>query len=129
MMAGVKGADTKPELFLRKALHREGLRYRLGGSALPGKPDLVFPSRSAVVFVHGCFWHRHGCSYFKWPTTNKQFWEDKLNANVARDKRAKLALKKLGWTVFEVWECALRKNNYALPNPTIDRLSKKLLQR
>lgn len=127
MMAGIKSKDTKPEVFLRKALHAQGLRYRLGGYSLPGKPDLVFPSRKAVVFVHGCFWHRHECQYFKWPQTNEAFWKAKLDANAERDIRVNAALKKLGWRVLTVWECELVHSGYALPNNAVNRLARQLL--
>jgi DNA mismatch endonuclease (patch repair protein) len=124
MMAGIKGKDTKPEVFLRKALHALGFRYRLDGGKLPGKPDLIFPSRKTVVFVHGCFWHCHGCKYFKWPGSNQQFWQQKLEGNSARDTRVKRLLQKMGWCVLTVWECELRKTGYKLPNPAIDRVSR-----
>ena len=126
MMAGIKNRDTKPEIFLRKALHGLGFRYRLGGCGLLGKPDLVFPSRQTVVFIHGCFWHRHDCKYFKWPGTNKEFWEAKLNANAERDKRTETHLRKLGWSVLIVWECELRQTGYTLPNPAITKVAKRL---
>ena len=126
MMAGIKGKHTKPEIFLRKALHAQGLRYRLGGGGLPGRPDLVFPSRKTVVFVHGCFWHRHECKYFKWPRSNQEFWKNKLEVNAARDKHVKCELMKLGWRVLTVWECDLRKTNYLLPNGTVNRIARLL---
>lgn len=124
MMAGIKGKDTKPELFLRRALHAQGFRYRLGGCGLSGKPDLVFASRQTVVFVHGCFWHQHGCEYFKWPGSNKAFWRAKLDGNLARDQRVKKELIKLGWRVLTVWECELRKTRYTLPNSAVNRVSR-----
>lgn len=127
MMAGIKSKDTKPEVFLRKALHAQGLRYRLGGCGLPGKPDLVFRSRKAVVFVHGCFWHRHECQYFKWPENNGAFWKTKLDGNAERDMRVKAALKKLGWRVLTVWECELVRSGYALPNNAVNRVARLLL--
>lgn len=119
MMAGIKGKNTTPELFLRRALHAQGFRYRLGGCGLPGKPDLVFPGRRVVIFVHGCFWHRHECKYFKWPGTNTQFWRDKLEGNVSRDQRVLIRLKEKGWTVLTVWECELRESRYTLPNAAV----------
>lgn len=124
MMAGIKGKNTTPELFLRRALHTQGFRYRLGGCGLPGKPDLVFPGRRVVIFVHGCFWHCHDCKYFKWPGTNTQFWRDKLEGNAERDLRVKRELKKLGWKVLTVWECEIRETRYLLPNPAVSRLSR-----
>lgn len=127
MMSGIRGNNTRPEIFLRHALHALGLRYRLGGRGLPGRPDLVFPSLKAVVFVHGCFWHRHHCSYFKWPGTNKEFWETKLNGNAERDTRVEAHLRELGWKVLVVWECELRQTRYSLPNSVVDRVAKQLV--
>ena len=124
MMSGIRGANTAPELFLRKALHAEGFRYRLGGAGLPGRPDLVFPGLRTVVFVHGCFWHRHTCKYFRWPGSNPAFWQSKLEGNVLRDTRNKKALLRLGWRVLTVWECELRKTRYQLPNPAVNRVSR-----
>ncbi|MDN5864042.1 MAG: DNA mismatch endonuclease Vsr [Gammaproteobacteria bacterium] len=106
MMAGIRGKDTQPELRVRRSLHREGLRFRLHGK-LPGKPDLVFPKYGAVVFVHGCFWHRHPrCRYAATPASNKDFWHSKLQENVKRDQRTYQELHGQGWRVFVVWECS-----------------------
>lgn len=111
LMARVVGKDTKPEWILRSALHRLGFRYRLGGCGLPGRPDLVLHRYHAVIFVHGCFWHRHAdCKRATLPRTNAAFWADKLARNVARDKTAIDALKALGWRVVVVWECDLNAN-------------------
>ena len=129
MMAGIKGKDTTPELFLRRALHAQGFRYRLGGCGLPGKPDLVFSGRRVVVFVHGCFWHRHECKYFKWPGSNKHFWRTKLDGNSVRDKNVKAKLTQMGWKVLTVWECELRKTRYTLPNSAINQLLQILVKR
>lgn len=108
-MSHIKGRDTKPEMVVRRALHAAGLRYRLYGKGLPGKPDLVFAGARAVVFVHGCFWHMHRCKYGKpAPATNQTFWADKRRGNVERDKRNRAALRAGGWQVFEVWECWMR---------------------
>jgi len=105
-MALVRSRDTKPEMRVRRALHAEGLRYRLHDRRLPGSPDLVFPSRGVVLFVHGCFWHRHeGCAATRLPKSRLEFWEPKLMANVARDQRQREALEALGWTVLVIWEC------------------------
>ena len=109
MMGGIKGADTKPERDLRSALHARGLRYRLHAKNLVGRPDLVFPKHRAVVFVHGCFWHRHsGCRYATLPATRPDFWQAKFAANVLRDERVRAELLQHGWRVATVWECALR---------------------
>ncbi|HFI2199229.1 TPA: very short patch repair endonuclease [Pseudomonas aeruginosa] len=107
-MSRIRGKDTQPELALRKVLHRLGLRYRLHGAGLPGKPDLVFPRYRTVVFVHGCFWHRHdGCNIATTPKSNTPFWLEKFEKNVARDARVATQLEALGWRVFIVWECEL----------------------
>jgi len=96
-MSRIRGKDTQPELTLRKVLHRLGLRYRLHGAGLPGKPDLVFPRYRTVVFVHGCFWHRHdGCNIATTPKSNTPFWLEKFEKNVARDARVATQLEALG---------------------------------
>lgn len=107
-MSGIRGKDTRPEQLVRRALHRKGLRYRLHGKSLPGKPDLVFPSRNAVILIHGCFWHGHGCHLFKWPSTRPKFWSEKIESNRTRDVRTQAALAASGWRVLVVWECALK---------------------
>ena len=107
-MARIKGKDTRPEVALRKVLHGLGLRYRLHGAGLPGRPDLVFPRYKAVIFVNGCFWHRHaGCSIATTPKSNTAFWLEKFEKNVARDAQVAEVLKELGWRVFVAWECEL----------------------
>ena len=108
MMAGIRGADTRPELVLRRELHRRGFRYRLHVRGLPGRPDMVFPRWRAALFVHGCFWHGHGCTLFRWPKNNEAFWRTKIEGNRARDTRKADALRQAGWRVGSVWECALR---------------------
>lgn len=108
-MALVRGRDTKPEMRVRKALHAAGLRYRLHDRRLPGVPDLVFPSRRIILFVHGCFWHRHpGCAAARLPKSRLDFWEPKLAGNVERDKRNRAALEAAGWEVMVIWECETR---------------------
>lgn len=126
MMAGIQAKNTRPELFLRKALHAMGFRYRLGGKGLQGKPDIIFPKKRVVIFVHGCFWHRHECKYFKWPATNPQFWRDKICSNAQRDKRVAVELQSKGWTVLTVWECELKESNYQMPNSTVLAVAAKL---
>ena len=108
MMAGIRGKDTKPELAIRSALHCLGFRFRLHRKDLPGKPDLVFPKHRAVMFVHGCFWHGHNCHLFKWPKTRTDFWEQKINSNIARDGKQLTALTDRGWRVATIWECSLK---------------------
>ena len=98
-------------MLVRGELHRLGFRFRLHDSRLPGKPDLVLRKHSAVIFVHGCYWHRHeGCRYATTPATRREFWLAKFAANVQRDQRDQEALRAAGWRVFVVWECALRRN-------------------
>ncbi len=107
-MSRIRGKDTKPELSLRKVLHGLGFRYRLHVADLPGKPDLVFPRYKTVVFVHGCFWHRHpGCKIATTPKTNTEFWIEKFEKNKERDVRARKALEEAGWSTLVVWECEL----------------------
>src|ERR1017187_2382976 len=107
-MANVKSRNTKPEIVLRKALFSRGLRYRLHVKRLPGTPDRVFPKYRAVLFVHGCFWHGHGCRLFVVPATNREFWVQKIDGNRSRDEQAIRALRGMGWRVMTVWECAVR---------------------
>lgn len=108
MMAGIGPANTKPEMLIRRALHALGYRYRLHVKGLPGKPDLVFPRRRAVIFVHGCFWHGHDCVLFRWPASRAEFWRSKITANIVRDFRSRRQLISTGWRVLEIWECTLR---------------------
>jgi DNA mismatch endonuclease (patch repair protein) len=106
MMASIKGKNTKPELIVRKLVHGMGFRYRLHRKDLPGSPDLVFPRLKKVIFVHGCFWHRHpGCRFAYTPKSNAQFWLNKLEGNSRRDGQVVLALNALGWQALIVWEC------------------------
>jgi DNA mismatch endonuclease, patch repair protein len=110
MMSGIRGKNTKPELALRRALHARGFRFRLHSGKVHGRPDLVLPKHRAVVFVHGCFWHRHeGCRYATVPATRPEFWQAKFDANAARDSAVRTSLLQDGWRVATVWECALRK--------------------
>ena len=108
-MAAVRAKDTKPEMIVRQLLHRLGYRYRLHRRDLPGTPDLVFPSRRAVIFVHGCFWHRHeGCALARLPKSRLEFWRDKLEGNRLRDQKQMNELIAMGWRVLVVWECELK---------------------
>lgn len=110
VMRAVKGADTGPEIVVRKALWRVGLRYRLHAKGLPGKPDIVFPSRRIALFVHGCFWHGHaGCPRHRIPKTRTEYWTAKISRNQKRDAETRLALEALGWKVLVVWECDLKR--------------------
>lgn len=118
MMAGIRGKDTKPEMVLRRGLHALGFRYRLHVRDLPGKPDLVFPGRRAVLFAHGCFWHGHDCVLFVWPKSRAEWWRQKIERNRAVDARSVAALVAAGWRVGVVWECAL-KGRGCKPLPVI----------
>lgn len=108
MMASIRGKDTKPEMAVRRGLHKLGFRFRLHRRCLPGKPDLVFARHQAVIFVHGCFWHGHGCPLFKWPASRREFWREKIVANQGRDQNSSGHLVAMGWRVCVVWECALK---------------------
>src|SRR5688572_22881236 len=109
MMSGIRGKHTKPETLLRRLLHRQGYRFRLHGRDLPGSPDVVLPKYRAVVFMHGCFWHRHAhCRYAYTPVSNRRFWLPKFESNVSRDARNLAVLHASGWRVAVVWECALK---------------------
>lgn len=119
LMAAVRQRDTKPELTLRKALHRLGYRYRVNQRRLPGSPDLVFAGRQAVIFVHGCFWHDHaGCKFSTKPKSQVEFWAEKFRTNKARDRRNYATLKADGWKTLVIWECALKAPSF---NKTIER--------
>ncbi len=107
-MSRIRGRDTQIEVALRRALHARGLRFRLHGRNLPGRPDIVFPRFRAVVFVHGCFWHGHTCPLFKAPATRAAFWRKKIRGNAKRDRKVEKCMLEEGWRVITVWECALR---------------------
>ena len=121
-MSRIRGRDTKPELMLRLGLHARGLRFRLHRRDLPGCPDLVLARFTAVLFVHGCFWHGHGCPMFKLPLTRAKFWATKIEANRARDTRALRRLAKSGWRTLIVWECALRGRSRRPVDAVIDEI-------
>ncbi len=111
-MRAVKGADTKPELAVRRMVHAMGYRFRLHREDLPGKPDIVFPRLRKVVFVHGCFWHGHGCVRGdRPPKANAEYWRNKIARNSARDKANLAALEANGWAVAVIWECELKEPN------------------
>jgi len=106
IMSRVKGRDTKPEMLVRSFVHRMGFRFRVHRRDLPGNPDIVLPRHGKVIFVHGCFWHGHErCPRSKRPTTNKSFWNKKLDANIERDKRFQRELRRMGWKLLVVWQC------------------------
>lgn len=120
-MAAVKGKDTKPEMIVRKYLFSQGLRFRVQVRKLPGTPDIVLPKYKTVIFVNGCFWHGHeGCKYFRLPKSNVEFWKDKIERNIERDKESMQALFDMGWKVVRVWECELR--NKANREDTLNKI-------
>lgn len=127
MMAAIRSKGTRPEITIRRALFARGFRYRLNVSRLPGKPDLVFPRYQAVVFVNGCFWHRHDCELFKWPSSRQSFWRQKLNANFERDQRVRMQLNEAEWRFADVWECALKGKNRLHLDELVDILEVWLL--
>ena len=107
-MSRIRGKNTKPEMLVRSLIHRAGFRFTLHSSKLPGKPDILLPKYQTVIFVHGCFWHRHkGCKFAYTPKSNLEFWEAKFEANVRKDYEVKAQLEEMGWKHFTVWECQL----------------------
>jgi DNA mismatch endonuclease (patch repair protein) len=121
-MAQIKGKDTWPEVLVRSMMHRAGYRFRKNVKSLPGKPDIVLPKYQTVIFVHGCFWHRHkGCKNTRTPKSNKAFWKKKFEQNVSNDRKHVRQLKKLGWKVVLVWTCELKK-----PEKLVQSLEKSL---
>lgn len=126
-MSRIRGKHTTPELTLRSLLHRAGFRFRLHVPGLPGKPDIVLPKYRTVIFVHGCFWHRHeGCSNATTPKTRRQFWQEKFDRTVERDREKQAQLESAGWRVLTVWECELKTNpsnlKYILKNQILELL-------
>lgn len=110
MMSGIRGKDTKPEIIVRRLLHRLGYRFRLHRRDLPGRPDIVLPKWKAVIFVNGCYWHGHdNCHLFRPPKTRTEFWTNKIEGNQARDQQNYAALTDAGWKVLVIWECAVSK--------------------
>ena len=111
-MSRIRSKDTKPEMLVRKFLHKSGFRYRLHVKDLPGKPDIVLPKYKTVIFVHGCFWHGHeGCKYYVVPKTKTEWWVDKINRNKTIDAQSISSLQSTGWNVVEIWECELKKSS------------------
>ncbi len=108
MMSRVRSKNTRPEMVIRQGLHARGFHYRLHCPDLPGKPDIVLPKYRAVILVHGCFWHGHDCSLFRWPGTQADWWRTKIEGNQARDAKKRRAQIAQGWRVLEIWECALK---------------------
>ena len=110
-MSHIRSKDNKPEEIVRKYLFSKGFRYRKNVRSLPGCPDIVLPKYRTVIFVNGCFWHKHDCPRFVWPSSNQEYWEPKILGNVERDKRNSELLRKAGWTVIVVWECELKRKH------------------
>jgi DNA mismatch endonuclease (patch repair protein) len=111
-MRAVKGKNTAPEMAIRRLVHRMGYRYRLHRKDLPGKPDLVFPARRKVIFIHGCFWHGHDCKRgARMPKTNREYWREKISRNQERDTENIDSLYRMGWHVMIIWECEINSNN------------------
>lgn len=110
-MSHIRSANTKPEEKVRKYLFSRGLRYRKNVRKLPGCPDIVLPKYKAIVFVNGCFWHHHDCSRFVWPSSNVEYWHKKIDRNVERDIENQQLLTAMGWRIFTIWECQLKKNS------------------
>lgn len=121
MMSGIRGKNTRPELLIRKGLHARGFRYRLHDRKLPGKPDLVFPGRKAVIFVNGCFWHGHDCHLFKWPASRPDFWQGKIEDNRRRDAEIRKRLQDVGWRSLVIWECAVKGKHRLDPETLLAR--------
>jgi len=125
-MSRIRSKDTKPEMLVRRFLHKNGFRYRLHVKNLPGKPDIVLPKYKTVIFIHGCFWHGHeGCRYYVVPKTRTEWWLNKINGNITNDNNAQAVLKDAGWNIITLWECELKKS--ALEN-TLENLLRTLLK-
>ena len=112
-MSNIRSTNTKPEERVRKDLFSRGFLYRKNVRSLPGCPDIVLPKYHTVIFVNGCFWHKHDCGRFVWPSSNQEYWIPKINRNVERDQINQAELRKMGWRVLVVWECSLKKKIFA----------------
>ena len=124
-MSHIRSKNSKPEELVRKYLFSKGFRYRKNVKTLPGCPDIVLPRYKTVIFVNGCFWLKHNCPRFVWPSTNEEYWRPKIMGNVERDKRNLAELQQLGWTVLTVWECELKKK---VIDATLEQLEKRLCE-
>ena len=118
-MSHIRSTNSKPEEIVRKYLFSEGFRYRKNVKKLPGCPDIVLPKYKTVIFVNGCFWHKHDCPRFVWPSSNQDYWRPKILRNIERDNQSRKELETLGWKVITVWECELKKN---VLNETLGKL-------
>ncbi|MBV3637685.1 very short patch repair endonuclease [Bacteroides cellulosilyticus] len=110
IMSKISGKETKPEILVRKYLFSKGFRFRKNVKGLPGKPDIVLPKYKVIIFIHGCFWHGHSCKRGNLPSSNIQFWENKISQNLSRDKNVTQKLKELGWKVIIIWQCEIQNN-------------------
>lgn len=124
-MSHIRSTNSKPEEAVRRHLFSQGFRYRKNVRELPGCPDIVLPKYRTVIFVNGCFWHKHDCPRFVWPSSNQDYWEPKILGNVERDKKNILLLKDAGWKVIVVWECELKK---AVKDGRLARLCREILE-
>ena len=122
-MSHIRSINSEPEEMVRKYLFSKGFRYRKNVRTLPGCPDIVLPKYKTVIFVNGCFWHKHDCPRFVWPSSNEDYWRPKIMGNVERDKRNIAELQQLGWNVLTVWECELKKK---VIDATLEQLEKRL---
>jgi len=111
-MSHIRSTNSKPEEKVRKYLFSKGFRYRKNDKRYPGKPDIVLPKYKTVIFVNGCFWHKHDCPRFIWPSSNEEYWRPKISRNVERDTLVQSQLRELGWNVLVVWECQLKKKEF-----------------
>lgn len=111
-MSHIRSTNTKPEEKVRKYLFSKGFRYRKNDKRYPGKPDIVLPRYKTVIFINGCFWHKHDCPRFVWPSSNEEYWRPKISRNVERDRQVQLLLKEQGWNVIVIWECQLKKKEF-----------------
>ena len=122
-MSRIRSTNSKPEEIVRKYLFSKGFRYRKNVRTLPGCPDIVLPKYKTVIFVNGCFWHKHDCPRFVWPTSNEDYWRPKILRNVERDQKNAEALKNMGWRIITVWECELKKK---VAEQTLEKLAEEI---
>jgi DNA mismatch endonuclease, patch repair protein len=122
MMSGIRSKNTRPEMTVRRGLHAAGFRFRLHDKSLPGTPDMAFRKWNAIVFIHGCFWHGHGCHLFKWPATRQEFWQAKIGRNQRNDIKHTGELEVAGWRIGIVWECALRGRERMQPDQVVEAI-------
>ena len=128
-MSRIRGGNTKPEMALRRGLHRRGFRFVLHRKELPGRPDIVFPRYRKVILVHGCFWHGHDCRFFKSPATRPEFWATKIAANKSRDSFVRSELEKANWRHLTIWECAVRGQKSDATDKVAKQVAKWLLSK